>query len=305
MASIQSIAGGIVALLLVVIMVGVVATPVITDIANGSPFEGENGEPGTRFAYVEASKMTTAITAVSASSSPYLTVAGEEWTSTSPFGGYRLSIITDKFMVRTSSFQVFIDFTTNEATNVTGSGNSLTITIQPGGAYTVVTNSNETIASGTISWVLYPSSTGEWGRYTSGAMVSPGQKAIVAYAATTRTDTTGWTVCSTVVNGQTTNLCNPFDETTGDLAPAGTTSTANVEVVGDMQIVYKVTGLTQTWGTDPTVFSNNITYAPISYSSGAAGEGLSGMQHTLVMLVPTLLAIVAVVVGARMIAARE
>lgn len=302
MPSIQSIAGGIVALLLVVIMVGVVAAPVITDIANGSPFEGDNGEPYTQYAYVDASKMTTAITATSAVAG--FTVGGETFTPTQ-LGGYRLSMFTDKFMIRTSSFQVFIDFTSNTAQNITGSGNSLSITIQPGGAYTIVDNHSETVSTGTVSWVLYPSSTGDWGRYQTGAIVSPGQKAVVAYAATTRTDTTGWTVCGTVTDGVLTTLCNPFDETTGDLAPAGTTTVANVEIVGDLQVAYRVSGLTQTWGDPQVTFTNAITYAPVEYESGGTTEGISGMQRTLVLLVPTLLAIVAVVAGARLIAQRE
>lgn len=303
MASVQGIAGGIVALLLVVIMVGVVATPLITDISNGSPFEGDNEDPALRFSYKQASEITASITMVSSGGN--LTIGSVDYPN-SAMGGPHISVMTDKFFVRSSAAaNLFVDFDANTVTNT--SSTALTLTVGSGGTYTV-TSGNDTIKSGTFSWILYPDENGSWGRFaTAGTMVSPDQNFIICYDLMNRSGDKPYSFLGFVRNGQLTYVKEPFTEGASTLTPVeGVVTTVSMSEVGSSQMVYRMDGWHQTKD-DWTSFTTGVCYAPIHYASAITSDSdqMTATQAMMISLVPTLLCIVAVVVGAKMIANRE
>lgn len=305
MASIQGTAGGIVALLLVVIMVGVVAAPLITDIANGSPFEGDNDNgTGLNWTYKTASEITSSITMSAVEDD---LVIGDKSYNNSGMGGPHVGVLSDAFYLRVShAKQVFVNF--SDDTVKASTTYDIVLTVSTGGAYSVSIN-NEVVKTGTFTWILYPDEEGTWGRFAFGGIVSPNQKAVISYAITNRTGVQPYNFLATITNNELTMVKAPYNEgSTAITAASGVTVSIDATTLGSGQMVYKFERWDQTWTADnATVHSDSpsesVIYAPIHYKSAitADSDQMSSIQLALIGIVPTMLAVVAVVVGARMI----
>ena len=305
MASIQSMAGGIVALLLVVIMVGVVAAPLITDIANGSPFEGDNEDgTGLNWTFKNKGQITSDITMVASGNN---LVIGENTYRNSLMGGPHIGVISDTFMMRISSAkEIFIAFDDDSVKASTSY--DIALTASSGGAYSVSINS-EVVKTGTFNWILYPDDNGTWGRFSGGAIVSPDQMAIIGYGITTKQDPSQpYSWLGTLTNNTLTVIQEPYAEGGTAINPiSGAEVIVDAGIVGNDQVAYKYNSWKQTWPgqDDSTVTSQSMTviYAPIHYHSAVTADSdqMTSIQLALIGIVPTLLAVVAVVVGARMI----
>lgn len=291
--NIQTVATGIVSLLIAVIVIALVAVPVVDDATTGTKYTGTNTQIDSTYSFLESSP--TFSWERTSAAKMNLTINGT--TSEVPYGNStEVTIATDKFALRAiSSGAQMWDYT--ESTYTVSNSGSIVISLAVNnGSYSLTFDGTTT--TGTISWALVKDPAGEWGLFTSPFRATVGQEVLVGHL---YQQTYGPLNIARATDGVTTGyLVDPYLFNGGEIIADDRemTYTIGYETQGEGQVVGHYSSMNFDWGT--TSSDNFRAWAPLDYESTPSTEG-GGTNAVLLALIPLLLIIVAVMVAVRLL----
>lgn len=295
MADIKWVATALTSLVVAVIVIALVAVPVVEDIQGGIR-GGSNASPIHRFAdYTGEEVELTWHNGASQLGD------GTVVPSTSiPVNAETLSpnFISDKVLFRggTSGYYLYL-IDEDVMYRVVSKTPTVVIDVAANGNYTVTVNNNQ-LATGTLTNVLIASPTGEIGQYSTPIKAAVDQ---AVYLANWHEDYGPYYLKKAINGSVSSTMIDPFN--------LGTASGVQYPIVQadpiTQTIEYAVSegfgqysGVETTYGVDSTT-DHCFIYAPIVY--GEEGSEQSGINSTLIGIIPMLLFIVAVMVAVRII----
>lgn len=290
---VESVAVGLVGLVVAVIFVGLVAVPVIEDSVSGTPYSGTNASDHT-YTYIDSSPTFTWVR--SAAGEVTLTMNGT--TTTVPKDSNNFMVASDKLTIRTigSGAQLW-DYGNSTYTLSNDADIEINLSVTAG-SYTL--DFGGTTTTGTISWALLTDPNGTWGLYTGNLKVTLGQPVFVGHLYGNSMGA-AYGLTEFVDGSPGEAIISPYYFSgTSITAVADVTYAADYELNGGGQAVGLYKGATCSYGGND--YAAQI-YAPLDFESSAQSSG--DTNSTLLMMIPVLLIIVAVVMAARMISGRN
>lgn len=292
--NIQTIAVGLVGLIIAVIVVGLVAVPVIDDSMEGTPYSGQN-TPVATWDYQE----TPNFTLTRAGSTITTTIDGVTDTRTFT-SGYEFPVMGGGIMVRIVPAGTMVIDTANSTAYQSNSPDSVSITISCVNGTVTVTDTKETNplnASFSVAGpVLVKFNKGEWGSYTGAFKATLGQTVYMGHGPF-NSSVDGPARFYSSVNGATpTEIVAAFTVSGSTITSATVEQSISYEELGGLQAVGYYTGATTEY--NDTEYASTF-WAPIDFASTSTSEG--DVNTVLMGLVPVLLFITAIMIAVRLV----
>ncbi len=291
--NVQTVAVGLVGLVLAVIMIGLVAVPVIEDSVTGTPYNGTNSTEDT-WTYMDSSPSFT----WNRSTAGTVTLTIDGVSKEVAKDNNNVMVLTDDFAIRTIAGGAQLWDYGDSAYTLSSDG-TIAITLSvTNGTYSL--NFGGTTTTGTVSWALLKDPNGKWGLFTGGVKATIGQTVLVGHMYGS-TMGAAYGLMEYANGEQGTQLVGPYNfsgssivEVSDVTYDVGYTKTGTGQVIG----FYDDPSLTIS-GTE----YDQYIYAPIDFES--TGESSGDVNSTLLMMIPTLLIIVAVMMAVRMFTGRD
>lgn len=287
MGNIKTVATGLVALIVTVLVVALVAVPVVEDATTGTGYSGVNSGADARF-----TEMTGKAVVWTWNGNGSVSVDGG---AAAPSPNAVPAVISDKIIIRTSSTGLYwYDLTSNTFATVHGTTNAATLTVTAAGAYTFAIG--DVTKTGTLTKLLISTQDGKIGHFTNMIRSTFGEAVYLGNF----TAANGPVRFASFVDGvQSSDLFSPWVLSGNSIVSAGTVSyTVDYSTQGEGQQVGVYSGSTATY--DGGSYSGMDWYAAIDYTSTAVDNG-GGLNGSLLAIIPLLLFVVAVMAAIRLI----
>lgn len=293
---IETVAVGLVSLVVAILVIVTVAVPVVEDSQNGSSYSGENSGAVQRYSVYEGAEPIT----IERTGAMTYSISGKtvELASASLLISDKLSAMETATQIRVYDYGnnrvsvATIDTDTAFSASITASGYSWTL------------NGTTTTGSQAVGWMAVADGSGSWGRFDSSFNVSMGGTIIMPHL---QAGGSGPGYIAKVKDGAVESFLVPMYGTSGSNIiqsayvddhsfSIGFTESGTLQTVGSY-----TGGYTLTYGDSTSTLNSFI--APLAWESANENENSTG--KILLGIIPILLILVCVMMAVRMIAMRE
>lgn len=293
---IETVAVGLVSLVVSILVIVTVAVPVVEDSQNGSTYSGENSGYDQRYSVYESAEAMT----IQRSGAMTYNIGGNtvELSSGTVLASDKLSILETSSQVRVYDYGNS-RLSVTAVSDITAFSVSITAT-----GYSWTLNGTTTTGSQAIGWMAIADNGGSWGRFNGSFNASMGTEIIMphiqaggngpGYIAKVKDGTVnGFVVAMYGASGSTIIESAYIENHDFNI---GFTESGTLQTVGSY-----TGGYTLTYGDNTTTLNGFI--APLAWESANENENSTG--KVLLGIIPILLILVCVMMAVRMIAMRE
>lgn len=293
--NIQTLAMGLVGLLVAVLVVGLVAVPVIQDSQLGTPYEGTNTQVDT-WDYQEESP---SFTLVRSGSTITTTIDGVTETRTFT-SGYEFPVVGGGIMVRIVPAGTMVINTATSTAYQSNSPDTVDITIACVDGTVTVTDTKESdplnVSFSVAGPVLVKFTKGEWGSYTGAFKATLGQTVYFGHGPFDSSNKGPARLYSSVDGATPTEVVAAFTVSGSTVTSATVEQSVTYEEIGGLQAVGYYTGASTVY--DGTTFASTF-WAPLDFASTSTAE--QDTNTVLLGLIPVLLFITAIMIAVRLV----